>query len=142
MSVGLLIITHNRVGQELLNTARTILGACPLETAHLNVPQDSSPEAMVHRGTELLTRLDSGDGVLILTDAFGATPSNVAVRLGERMGTAVVSGLNLPMLLRVLNYPDLPLAALRDKAYTGGRDGVLLVEPTPAEQDRHHERHR
>ena len=142
MSVGLLIITHNRIGQELLHTARTILGTCPLATAHLDVAQDSNPEHMVSRGTNLLSRLDSGDGVLILTDAFGATPSNVAVRLGDQAGTAVVSGVNLPMLLRVLNYPDLDLPALRDKAYTGGRDGVLLVDLSPLEQPRRHERRR
>ncbi|MDZ7808826.1 MAG: PTS sugar transporter subunit IIA [Arhodomonas sp.] len=141
MSVGLLIVTHNRIGQELLHTANTILGTCPLYTRHLDVPQDSSLEAMVRRGMRMVQELDAGDGVLILTDAFGATPSNVAVQLGDRIGTAVVSGVNLPMLLRVLNYPELPLTALRDKAYTGGRDGVLLVEPTPKDRTGGDERH-
>lgn len=140
MSVGVLLITHNRIGEELLSTTRTILCGCPLPTAHLDVPQDSDTPDMTDRAHKLLSTLDEGDGVLILTDAFGATPSNVAVRLGSRAGTAVVSGVNLPMLLRVMNYPNLPLEALRDKAYSGGRDGVLLVEPTPNEQSQRHER--
>ena len=132
MSVGLLLITHHRIGEELVHTARSILGLCPLRTAHLNVSQGGDPAEALQRGTRILQRLDSGDGVLILTDAFGSTPSNVAARLGEQTRTAVVAGVNLPMLLRVLNYPDLALADLQQKAITGGRDGVLSVETPKA----------
>ena len=78
-------------------------------------------------GPCILDQLDEGDGVLVLTDAYGSTPSNIACRLGARRQVAVVTGLNLPMLLRVLNYPALPLDELKEKAVSGGRDGVLLV---------------
>ncbi|PWG65211.1 PTS sugar transporter subunit IIA [Spiribacter halobius] len=131
MSVGVLLVTHNRLGEELLRTARTILGGHPLATGTLGVPQDSDPSAALQRGLTLLGQLDDGDGALILTDAFGSTPSNVAVRLGQQAGAPVISGVNLPMLLRVLNYPQLPLEELRAKALSGGRDGILLVEPSP-----------
>lgn len=128
MSVALLLITHNLIGKELLDTAEIVLGSCPMRTAHLNVEQGSDPNEVVRRGLELLRGLDEGDGILILTDAFGSTPSNVAVRLSEDERIAVVAGINLPMLLRVLNYPELSLPELQDKALTGGRDGVLLVK--------------
>ncbi|MBW3546289.1 MAG: hypothetical protein KY428_11955, partial [Bacteroidetes bacterium] len=64
---------------------------------------------------------DSGDGVLVLTDAFGSTPSNIAMRLSRQSGVTVVSGLNLPMLLRVMNYPQLSLEELQiNNALPGG----------------------
>ncbi len=128
MSVGLLVVTHNRIGEELLAAAQGILGVCPLNTAFLSVSQDRDPRALNEQGDQLLTGLDTGAGVLILTDAFGSTPSNVAVQLGAHADTAVVSGINLPMLLRVLNYPGLNLSGMQRKAVSGGRDGVLMVQ--------------
>ena len=67
----------------------------------------------------------SGDGVLVLTDLYGSTPSNIACKLRRHGHVRVVSGVNLPMLIRVLNYPDLDLDSLKEKALSGGRDGVL-----------------
>lgn len=129
MSVGLLIVTHNRIGEEMLATARGILGICPLQTAFLAVSQEHDPNRLIDDGTALVQELDQGSGVLILTDAFGSTPSNVAVQISNRdADTAVVSGVNLPMLLRVLNYPELDLTRMQRKAISGGRDGVLLIQ--------------
>jgi PTS system mannose-specific IIA component len=127
MSAGLLLITHDRIGETLLETACATLGNCPLRTRCISVPPEADPDALVRRGEELLGELDGGNGVLILTDAYGSTPSNIACRLVKEQRVAVVTGLNLPMLLRVMNYPELPLDELRDKAVSGGQDGVLLV---------------
>ena len=128
MSVGLLLITHNRIGQELLDTATTTLSVCPLRARVLSVPEQVDPAELYDDASELLHRLDDGAGVLVLTDAYGSTPSNVASRLAEKEKVAVIAGLNLPMLLRALNYPDLPLFDLAEKAVTGGRDGIIVVE--------------
>ena len=70
--------------------------------------------------------MDSGDGVLVMTDVYGATPSNLAARVA-RLGTPVrrVSALNLPMLLRVMNYAELGLDELPAVAAAGARNGVL-----------------
>jgi PTS system ascorbate-specific IIA component len=73
-------------------------------------------------------RLDDGDGVLVLTDLFGSTPSNISVRLLSRGNIEVVSGVNLSMLIRVMNYPELSLPILVTKALTGGHDGINLCE--------------
>ncbi len=125
MSVGLLIITHNDIGKELLKAATEMLGVCPLEAVTYSVSRNSDPDDLERKARESITRLDSGDGVLILTDAYGSTPSNISTRLLDDSHTHMVSGVNLPMLIRVLNYPRLGLDALTEKALSGGNDGIL-----------------
>ncbi len=137
--VGLLLVTHNRIGYELLLTAKATLGDYPLPTRTLAVTADRDPDEALQKGKELIKELDQGDGVLILTDCYGSTPSNIATRLGNVAATAVVSGANLPMLIRILNYPDLQLSELVEKAVTGGRDGVVLVsqgEASPCQAEK------
>lgn len=128
MSVGILLVTHNGIGHELLTTARDTLGFCPVQTTCLQVFGDADPETLQEQANSLLQELDTGDGVLILTDAYGSTPSNIATTLAARNRFSVVAGVNLPMLLRVFNYPRLSLPELEEKALSGGRDGVILVE--------------
>jgi len=65
--------------------------------------------------------------VLILTDLYGSTPSNIANRLIDTHNARAISGANLPMLLRILNYPDMDLEALCDKAADGARDGIVVT---------------
>ena len=128
MSVGILLVTHNRIGHELLETARETLGFCPVQTRTLEVAPDGDPADLTERAMDLVALLDDGDGVLVLTDCYGSTPSNVASRLARDRRIMVIAGVNLPMLLRVFNYPGLALTDMADKARTGGRDGVILVE--------------
>jgi len=123
--VGLLVITHARIGDALLDTARTMLGPPPLLTEVLSVPQDCDPEAMLAEARQRRSVLDDGSGVLVLTDMYGSTPSNIAARLLGDGNLRLVAGINLPMLVRVFNYPGLPLETLADKAISGGREGVL-----------------
>ncbi|CAK0770012.1 hypothetical protein CCP3SC15_4060003 [Gammaproteobacteria bacterium] len=72
--------------------------------------------------------LDQGDGVLVLTDMYGSTPSNIACRLDSEK-VRIVAGVNLPMLIRVLNYSYLSLEDLTNKAISGGRDGIIHCRP-------------
>ncbi len=127
MSVGVLFVTHSGIGRELLATAQATLGFCPIQTACMGITQNTDPDAFTQQARKLLADLDSGDGVLILTDAYGSTPSNIATTLARRPRVSVVAGVNLPMVLRVLNYPRLSLLELEEKALTGGQDGVVLV---------------
>ena len=129
MNVGILIITHGQIGQNLLDTATRVLGLCPVSVKALSVPFDCNPEQKLAEAAGMVDRLQGGDGVLVLTDMFGSTPSNVASRLMARDGIQIVSGINLPMLLRVLNYPELGLEELVQKAVSGARDGVRVCEP-------------
>lgn len=131
MSVGLLLITHDRLGEQLLQTATGMLGLCPLQAESIAVRGDGDPDTVIATATEVLDRLDEGEGVLVLTDIYGSTPSNIAMRLLSQRRATVVAGVNLPMLIRVLNYPRLTLDELAQKALSGGRDGVLLCKEDP-----------
>lgn len=129
MSVGLLIVSHGKLGDYLLETAARMLGVCPLETATLPMSFDCDTDGMLARAAQMIAKLDSGHGVLILTDMYGSTPSNIVGRLQEQHSVRIISGVNLPMLIRVLNYPRLSLDELAAKALSGGRDGVVLYNP-------------
>jgi PTS system ascorbate-specific IIA component len=124
MTVGILIVSHNQIGAELINTARQMLSCCPLPTNVISIESHDSPEQIRPKFDKALEGLDQGNGILILTDMFGSTPSNIACAVSDRHDISVVSGLNLPMLVRVLNYPNLSLAELEYKAISGGQEGI------------------
>lgn len=128
MSVGLLLITHQNLGDTLLQTAQSMLGELPDCCEALAMSQNDDPDAVQSLALTRLEALDGGDGVLILTDMFGSTPANVASRLARGASRRVIAGVNLPMLVRVLNYRDLPLSELVNKALSGGHDGILLCD--------------
>lgn len=124
MSVGLLIVSHNNIGSSMLQTAIDILEICPLNTECLSVAPYSVTEHITHQAQGMIEQLDQGDGILILTDIFGATPSNIACRLQAKQ-IKMIAGLNLPMLLRILNYAQLSLDELASKALEGGQAGII-----------------
>ncbi len=128
MSVGLLLITHEGIANSLLNTAQKMLRTCPLHTEVLEVPLDADTTLIQQQGEVFLKHLQQGDGVLILTDLYGGTPSNIGHRLLNNQNTKMLAGINLPMLIRVLNYPNLNLQDMVSKAFSGGRDGVILCD--------------
>ncbi len=129
MSVALLIITHDEVGRALLDSADAMLCGTPLLVEVVAVSNQSNPDAVTQLVDEAIMRLNRGDGVLVLTDIYGATPSNIAMKFqNDEARVMVVSGINLPMLIRVLNYPDLSIEQLLEKALSGGRDGVFRCQ--------------
>lgn len=128
MSIGILIITHAGIGAALLEAATKMLEICPLLTETLSVTNDSNVDMLRAQAKDMRTALDRGDGVLVLTDMYGSTPGNIANDLQDDDMVRVVSGINLPMLIRVLNYPRLNLQELAEKALSGGRSGILLAE--------------
>ena len=125
MSVGLLIITHGTVGQSLYDAATSVIGSCPLRTKVVAMHFELNRDDIIAQVKNEVDALDTGSGVLILTDMYGATPSNIACLITEPK-VAVVAGVNLPMLIRVLNYPTLPLLELTVKAIKGGTEGIFL----------------
>jgi PTS system ascorbate-specific IIA component len=131
MNVGLLLITHNRLGTQLLQTAISILGETPINIAAIDVPGDCNPEEVLQQAAATCEQLDQGRGVLILTDLYGSTPSNIAARLLEDHHVLIISGANVPMLIRILNYPSCTLEELGSRALTGAREGVVLTASQP-----------
>lgn len=129
MSVSILIISHNEIASALLNTVKQTFGSeLPLPIATVELQSDTDPEELIPKLKNVIKALDQGEGVLILTDLFGSTPSNVAQKVQDCRSIRIVSGLNLPMLIRVMNYPHLDLANLTDKARTGGQCGIMECE--------------
>lgn len=126
MSVGLLLATHGKLGHLLLETMTDMIGVLPLAAEVLEVRRVQATDGLLLQGRRLIERLDRGDGVLILTDAYGSTPSNIANRLGGLAATEVVAGVNLPMLVKIFNYPQLPLADMARAAVEGGQRGITL----------------
>ena len=120
MTVNILLISHDNVGQSILDASINTLGFCPLTAEILSIPNNCDPESKIELARARVNELDQGDGVLILTDIYGSTPSNIACALSGDDNIRVISGLNLPMLIRVLNYPNLEIDELMLKAISGG----------------------
>ena len=126
MAVGILLVTHEGIGSALLAVATRLLRQLPLKAEAFEIPFDADPDALLPQASAAVRRVDGGQGVLVLTDLYGATPSNLAAKLA-RIGTPVrrVSALSLPMLLRVMNYAELELDELPNVAAAGARNGVI-----------------
>jgi PTS system ascorbate-specific IIA component len=127
--IGILIVSHGAFGESLIHSASHVLGKRPLYLRQLGVTVHDEPETTLPVAEDLIRFLDQGDGVLVMTDVFGATPSNIACRLLRPGRVEGVAGVNLPMLIRALNYRDQPLAIVRDKALAGACEGVIRMEP-------------
>ncbi len=135
MKTGLLLITHGNLGQEMLATVKTIMPVCPLQTLAISAHANTDPEELLDTASRACVKLDQGAGVLVLTDLFGSTPSNVANRLVDQHRAMVIAGANIPMLLRIMNYPDTDLEELAEKAAAGAHDGILLTGRKSRKQD-------
>lgn len=123
--IGVLLVTHGAIGDSLLASAAQILSAAPEQAATLAVSRIDDPDMLAEKAKRLLKRLDTGDGVLVLTDIFGATPGNVVSRLLQDGHIEGVSGASLPMLLRVLTGRDGSLANAVQRAISGGAEGIV-----------------
>ena len=126
--VGILLVTHNGLGDSLADCVRHVLGELPKNLKVLSVQADDDPEHKLTEGEELIKELDGGSGVLILADVFGATPSNIGRRLCHAERVEGVAGVNLPMLLRVLCSSGYTLTELANLAVEGGRDCIVHME--------------
>lgn len=126
MSVGVLILAHEQIGAALLQTAARVVGSVPLQARSLTVAFDCDCEQVLAEAARLIEQLDSGAGVLVLTDMYGSTPANLARALKVDHRVCVLTGVNLPMLLRIFNYAPLSLPEIAAKAEQGGREGVFI----------------
>ncbi len=123
--IGILIVAHGAFGEALIHSASHVLGKRPLRVRQVGITVHDDPEAIGPQAAELVRQLDEGDGVLVLTDIYGATPGNIALKLLVPGRVEGVSGVNLPMLIRVLTYREKGLAAAVEKALSGGTEGVI-----------------
>lgn len=125
--IGLLIVAHGTLGESLIHCASHVVGKRPLYLRQLGVTIHDDPDAILPQGRDLIRFVDQGDGVLVMTDIFGATPSNIACKLLESGRVEGISGVNLPMLIRALTYRDRSMAELIEKAVAGGTEGIIQM---------------
>lgn len=123
--IGLLLITHGSYGESLIQCACHVLNRRPPQLYQLGVTPQDDPLDTLPLAREMVRLVDSGRGVLVLTDIFGASPANLALKLMEPGRVEGVAGVNLPMLLRALTYREKDMATLVTRAIGGGRDGVI-----------------
>jgi PTS system mannose-specific IIA component len=129
--IGVLIIAHEDLGHSLIRCVTHVLGARQPKFDALAVESHDDAFNLLPQARALVASLDDGEGVLVVSDIYGATPCNLACKLISRGQVEVVAGVSLPMLVRALTYRDRGLAMMVTKAVSGGRDGVLHVEQSP-----------
>jgi PTS system ascorbate-specific IIA component len=129
MSVALVTITHNGIGKAIVDAAESILGRQGMTVRHCSFNAGDDVGGFEDRVIDTIRKSDDGDGVLILTDLIGATPCNIAERLAPTHHVRVLSGISLPMVLRVFTYARSDLAQLIQRAGDGARLGVIECGP-------------
>ena len=124
---GILLVTHNGLGDSFVDCVKHVLGEVPPNLKVLSVLASDDLQLKLVEGQTLIKQLDTGGGVLILADVFGATPSNIGRQLCHAERVTGVAGVNLPMLLRVVCSPDKPLPELAQIAVEGGRECIVRM---------------
>jgi PTS system ascorbate-specific IIA component len=125
--ISLLIVAHGNLGECLIGCATHIQGVRPPALDSLDLTACEDPTVMLSRTEDLIRQLDTGDGVLILTDLYGSTPCNAVCKAIRMDGVQAVAGVNLPMLLKCLTYRDQRMDVLLTKAVSGGQAGIFAV---------------
>lgn len=133
--VGILLVTHYGLGESLAECAAHVLSRPLPCLRYLPVYRQDDPDQVLERAQALVAELDDGSGVLVLADMFGGTPANVAYRLVQPGRVEAVAGVNLPMLVRSLNYAGQSLDIVVSKAVTGGLEGVMYMLPPEQQKD-------
>ena len=127
--IGILIVSHGAFGESLIHSASHVLGRRPLYLRQLGVTVHDDPDAILPTAQDLIRVLDQGRGVLVMTDIYGATPSNIGARLLEPGKVEGISGVNLPMLIKALSHRDQStLEELVRKAVAGAGEGIVRME--------------
>jgi len=125
--IGLLIISHANLGKELLTAAELIVGR--LESADaVAITQTTESEELLKTISEKIDALDTGEGVLVLTDMFGGTPSNLSLSFLNEERVEVLTGVNLPMVVSVASERDrFSLTELGERAEKAGKRSIALA---------------
>jgi mannose PTS system EIIA component len=126
--IGILLITHGSLGESLIQCACHVLNRRPPQLLQLGVSGQDDPLDALPLARRLLSLVDSGDGVVILSDILGATPANIAAKLLEPGRIEGVAGANLPMLLRTITYRERNMETLVKKAVAGACEGVVHMK--------------
>ena len=125
--IGILIITHGTLGESLVHCASHVLNKRPPRLKQIGITAQDDPFQLLPQARAMVKELDDGSGVLIMTDMYGGTPSNMGEKLLIPGKVEGIAGVSLPMLIRVLTYRDRDLQTIVTKAISGGCEGVIRV---------------
>ncbi|MBI4962086.1 MAG: PTS sugar transporter subunit IIA [Desulfomonile tiedjei] len=126
--IGILVLTHGELGTQFINTARLIGLSSEEAVVALSIDPTESPDVLREQMSRTINKVDTGEGVLILTDLFGGTPCNLSLSFLEDGRVEVVTGLNLPMMIKAINSrSDHNLGSLAKLASEAGRDNIFLA---------------
>lgn len=123
--IGILLITHGTFGEALIQNVCHVLNKRPPLIAQLGVAAQDDPLDVLPLAKLLLNEVDGGKGVLVMTDIYGASPANLALKLLQPGHVEGIAGASLPMLLRAITYRNKGMETMIAKAISGGRDGVM-----------------
>jgi len=123
--VGILIATHGELGLQFINTARLIGLESEEAVAALSIDPKESPDVIREKVSQSIRKVNRGEGVLVLTDLFGGTPTNISLSFLEDGKVEVVTGLNLPMIIKAINSrSDQDLSNLAVLAMEAGKENI------------------
>ncbi|MBI3902132.1 MAG: PTS fructose transporter subunit IIA [Nitrosomonadales bacterium] len=125
--IGILLITHNGLGDSLADCIKHVMGSVPDNLKTLSVLASDDPQLKEDEARALIAQLDTGEGVLLLSDLFGSTPCNIARRLCQPGRVEGLAGVSLPMLLRAVCHSGKPLQEVMQKALESGRQCMMDI---------------
>ena len=128
MSVGIVIVTHGKTGESLIQEAGFVLGKAMDDILFLEFNHSKDLSSNISEIRTSIATADSGDGVIVLSDLMGASPSNLIADVLEEYHAVLVTGINLGMLIRVCNYRDKTLELVARMAVEGGRRAVKIFQ--------------
>jgi len=135
MKIGVVIVTHYQIGEEFLHALRLIVPNAP-DFISVSIDPKQSVDEMRQLIEQVLKRADRGAGVLVLTDMFGGTPSNMSLSFVEETGVEVVTGLNLPMLIKLATLSeDMTLEELAKFIKSYGQRNISVASEILPERD-------
>lgn len=126
--IGILIVAHGNLGASLIECATHVVGHVPPQLKQLGLATTDDPIKLIPYAQQLIEELDTGEGVLMLTDMYGATPCNLMAKLLKPGRVEGIAGANLPMIVRALTYRNLPIQEVLQKAMSGGQEGVVYLD--------------
>ncbi len=126
MSIALFFITHEGIASNLLNMGESIIRKPNNNLSFIEVPMDADFDTMINSIQSKLNKLNLNRGILFITDIYGGTPSNIAQLLATNYDANLISGVNLPMIIRLLNYRNETEQVLIQKALDGAHKGIQV----------------
>ncbi len=126
--IGILVVTHANLGKALIETAELILGESPKDIGFISINIQENPDNLRKKIKQGISKVKADNGVLILTDMFGGTPSNLSYSFLEEGQVEVISGINLPILLKAINSREkMDMEALTSSLVEHGKRSISLA---------------